>query len=46
MISCHKDNPASEHTIVACGGKLDRIVVDPETGKEACIYIITRREKL
>ena len=46
MISCHKDNPASEHTILACGGKLDRIVIDPETGKEACIYIITRREKL
>ncbi len=46
MISCRRDNPASEHTILACGGNLARMVTDPETGKEACIYIITRREKL
>ena len=45
MISCRRDNPASEHTILACRGKRDRIVIDPETGKEACIYIITRAGK-
>ena len=41
MISCHRDNPASEHTILACGGKRNRIVTDPETGKEASIFYIT-----
>lgn len=45
MISCHRDNTASEHTILGCGGKLRRIVTDPETGKEACIYTITLKEE-
>ena len=45
MISCHKENTASEHTILACGGKLNRIVIDPETGKEACIYTIPLKEE-
>ena len=44
MLSCHADNPASEHTIRGCGGVLERTSIDPENGKEVLIFTIPLSE--
>ena len=44
MLSCHADNPASEHTIRGCGGILERTSTDPENGTEVLIFTIPLSE--
>lgn len=40
MVSCHADNPASEHTILSCGGVRVRDSIDPENGTAVHIFEI------